>query len=365
MPVAQPLLKAQPFLQAPTFSEAVLHWYDQHGRKDLPWQHDINAYRVWLSEIMLQQTQVATVIPYFERFTKTFPSVDALADALEDEVLHLWSGLGYYARARNLHKTAQQVTQTMRGEFPNSVDELIKLPGIGRSTAGAICAIAFGQRATILDGNVKRVLARYHAIEGWPEHSQISQQLWQLADQYTPQTRVDHYTQAIMDLGATCCTRSKPLCANCPLDTSCQAFQQGNIELYPGKKPKKKLPTKTTQMLLIQQPDGSLLLEKRPPQGIWGGLWSLPEIPQGDCAEQWCEKTLNALPSHKTSWPIYRHTFSHFHLDIHPIQLTLPQPIHQVMEAQRQLWHNIDKPGMIGLAAPVTRLITKLTPKNT
>src|SRR5690606_6541720 len=209
------------------FAQRVLVWFDQHGRKHLPWQQGITPYRVWLSEIMLQQTQVATVIPYFERFIARFPDVQSLAAAPIDDVLHLWTGLGYYARARNLHRCAQTIVRDYGGEFPASVAALSELPGIGRSTAGALASIAHQQRAAILDGNVKRVLARHHAIDGWPGTTQTLSQLWQFAEQHTPDKRSDHYTQAMMDLGATVCTRSKPACDHCPVADSCIAYAQG------------------------------------------------------------------------------------------------------------------------------------------
>ena len=210
-----------------TFAARVLEWFDQHGRKDLPWQRDTTPYRVWVSEIMLQQTQVKTVIPYFERFMAALPQVQALAEAPEDRVLHLWTGLGYYARARNLHRSAQRVARELDGQFPETLAGLCDLPGVGRSTAGAILSIALGQRASILDGNVKRVLARYHRVEGWPGRSAVHQSLWDIAEQYTPAERCADYSQAIMDLGATLCTRSKPACDDCPLRGDCEARLHG------------------------------------------------------------------------------------------------------------------------------------------
>src|SRR5690554_4896984 len=227
---------------------------------------------------MLQQTQVATVIPYFERFMERFPSVQALAEADQDEVLKYWAGLGYYARARNLHKAAQQVCNEFGGQFPDTVEGLSQLSGIGRSTAGAIVSIAFQKRAAILDGNVKRVLARHHAIEGWPGQTETLRRLWDHAEQHTPKLRSNHYTQAMMDLGATVCTRSKPACNRCPVANTCEAFAQANINAYPGRKPKKILPIKTVQLLMLRNPAGDILLQQRPVTGIWGGLWSFPEI---------------------------------------------------------------------------------------
>ena len=260
------------------FSQSVLTWFDKHGRKHLPWQQNITPYRVWLSEIMLQQTQVATVIPYFERFTAQFPDVHSLAIAPIDQVLHLWTGLGYYARARNLHRCAQTVVAQYDGEFPSTVKTLCELTGIGRSTAGAIVSIAFQQRAAILDGNVKRVLARYHAVEGWPGQTETLNQLWEIAEQYTPDKRANDYTQAMMDMGATLCMRTKPSCERCPLQSGCIAYAQGAQNRYPSKKPKKDIPVKSVQLLMLRDPAGDILLQQRPPQGIWGGLWSFPEL---------------------------------------------------------------------------------------
>ncbi|MGY8869166.1 MAG: A/G-specific adenine glycosylase, partial [Pseudomonadales bacterium] len=260
------------------FNTAVLDWFDQHGRHNLPWQQDKTAYFTWISEIMLQQTQVTTVIPYFERFIERFPDVQTLANAEQDEVLHLWTGLGYYARARNLHKTAQIVATDYYGEFPQTVEALEQLPGIGRSTAGAVLSISTGKRAAILDGNVKRVLARFYALEGWTGSTANQKTLWEYAERNTPQKRVGEYTQAMMDLGATLCTRSKPSCPSCPLQNHCTALKLGRSSEFPHPKPKKKIPVKQTIMLLLQDEQQQTLLQQRPPTGLWGGLWSLPEV---------------------------------------------------------------------------------------
>lgn len=342
-----------------TFSQRVLQWFDQHGRKHLPWQQGITAYRVWVSEIMLQQTQVATVIPYFERFMERFPSVEELAAADIDEVLHLWTGLGYYARARNLHKCAQTVVSDFDGEFPYSVEALSSLPGIGRSTAGAIASIAYGAEAAILDGNVKRVLARYHAVDGWPGQTQVLNQLWHIAEGYTPASRNAHYTQAMMDLGATLCTRSRPACSECPLRSGCLAYAQGEQTRYPGKKPKKTLPEKTVQLLMLRNPRGELLLQKRPAQGIWGGLWSFPELASDTDAALHCEDQY-APPMATEAWDSYRHTFSHYHLDITPVLVDLAREPHQLQEPEGWRWFDLHNPDSVGLAAPVKKLLDKL-----
>ena len=343
------------------FSKKVLRWYDQHGRKDLPWQEAINPYRVWVSEIMLQQTQVKTVIPYFERFMETFPNVNTLAEAAEDEVLHLWTGLGYYARARNLHKAAKMVCADMKGKFPADIDALCLLPGVGRSTAGAIRSIAFGQRAAILDGNVKRVLARYRAVPGWPGQSIVLKQLWEIAEGFTPDKRVADYSQAIMDMGATLCTRSSPDCDRCPLLDNCEAFQHGEQLAYPGKKPRKALPIKSTTLLMIVAKNGDILLQRRPNNGIWGGLWCFPEVSSAEQASIWCADQWGLTPEKSLQWPGFRHTFSHYHLDIQPLQLCLATTPETVMEAGQQLWYNRRQPPQIGLAAPVANLLDKLS----
>ena len=341
------------------FAARVLEWFDHSGRKDLPWQDDTSPYRVWVSEIMLQQTQVKTVIPYFERFMQTFPIVEALAKADQDQVLHLWTGLGYYARARNLHKAAQRVCDDLAGEFPNSVEALCELPGIGRSTAGAIRSIAFGLPATILDGNVKRVLARHRAVEGWPGQTPVHNTLWDIADKYTPVKRNGDYSQAMMDLGATLCTRSSPLCSQCPVQADCVALSQGETQTYPGKKPRKKLPVKSTVFVMIRAANGDILLEKRPSSGIWGSLWCFPEVNNLEEATIRCLDDWGIEPSSTNFWEPFRHTFSHYHLDIQPLQLTLPGNPESVMEADQQLWYNVDQPPQIGLAAPVATLLKK------
>ena len=332
------------------FASRVLTWFDQHGRKDLPWQQNINAYRVWVSEIMLQQTQVKTVIPYFKQFMQRFPTLESLANASQDDVLHHWSGLGYYSRARNLHKAAQHVCDMHEGHFPRLIEQLIELPGIGRSTAGAIAAIAFGEHCSILDGNVKRVLARHFAVEGWPGKSSVADRLWDFAEAHTPKKRVADYTQAMMDLGATLCTRSKPNCLQCPLQKSCVAFANQQVALYPAKKPKKVIPVKSTEMHIVVNEDGHILLQKRPPTGIWASLWSLPEG----------KLSLPHLKLNKgNAWPEIRHTFSHFHLDITPIQYRLKSN-HVIMEPDQWLWYDLNQPAEVGLAAPVSKLLAKL-----
>lgn len=343
------------------FSKAVLKWFDQYGRKNLPWQQNISPYRVWISEIMLQQTQVTTVIPYFERFLTKFPTLKSLAQAPLDDVLHLWTGLGYYARARNLHKCAQMVQDRYSGKFPNSVEELMQLPGIGRSTAGAIASISMGVVAPILDGNVKRVLCRFHAVEGWPGKTSVQKALWQVAETHTPPKRCADYTQAMMDLGATLCTRSKPKCGICPVATSCKALAQGETTTYPHKKPKTDKPIKSTFMLMLVKPDQTLFMYQRPPTGIWGGLWSLPEVDALNDISNWLSRH-QLKPKRKTEWAPFRHTFSHYHLDITPVLIEVSDTQAQnINEQYPQHWQELSEPCALGLAAPVVKLMNTLS----
>jgi len=307
---------------------------------------------------MLQQTQVATVIPYYQRFMRSFPSLSALAAADIDEVLHHWSGLGYYARGRNLHKTAQLIGQEYGGEFPQTLDEVVALPGIGRSTAGAILSIASGQRQPILDGNVKRVLARYFTIEGWPGKTAVAEKMWAYADRLTPHENVATYTQAIMDLGASLCSRTKPSCLLCPVNDDCSAYKNGVPTDYPHSKPKKATPVRTVRMWIIENGKGDFLLERRPPTGIWGGLWGLPEQALDEQADDWLlQHHWQALS--QQALPPMRHTFSHFHLDIQPVHVKVDQNNGEIMEAQRWLWY---KPASSkgGLAAPVSKLLEQV-----
>ena len=337
------------------FSSAVLEWYDRNGRHDLPWQQDINPYRVWVSEIMLQQTQVSTVLNYFDRFMAALPTVQALAEAPEDEVLHLWTGLGYYTRARNLQKTAKIVMAEHGGEFPHNVEKLVELPGIGLSTAGAIASISMGLRAPILDGNVKRVLARYTAQEGYPGEPKVAKALWATAERLTPQIRVNHYTQAMMDLGATLCTRSKPSCLLCPLEKSCEAHMLGLEIRYPVPKPRKAVPQRATLMPLLVNREGAILLYRRPSSGLWGGLWSLPQLDDLSDLEHLADQHALHLLGRR-QLPALTHTFSHFQLAIDPWLVQVEQTAHHVAEAD-WLWYNLATPPRLGLAAPVKKLL--------
>lgn len=341
------------------FARDLLHWFDSHGRTQLPWRSDRSPYRVWLSEIMLQQTQVATVIPYYERFLARFPDVRALAEAPLEEVLALWAGLGYYARARNLHRCAQAVVRAHGGELPRDIDALTALPGIGRSTAGAILAFSSDQRHPILDGNVRRVLARYHAVEGPPAARTVENRLWELADAHTPAARVADYTQAIMDLGATVCTRVRPRCTICPLAADCRAHNDGDVDRYPAAKARRQPPVRSRLFLILRRASGHILLEARPPSGIWGGLWSLPEIDTHAGVEAWCEAH-GLRVRRSTALGVMRHTFSHFHLDIHPLLMEVRTSTRAVMDADRWLWYKDGDAVEVGLPAPVRRLLDLL-----
>ncbi len=345
-----------------TFHRRLLSWFDEHGRKDLPWQRNRTAYRVWVSEIMLQQTQVATVIPYYRRFIKHFPGIKRLADSGIDEVLHHWTGLGYYARARNLHKAAGIIRNKHNGRFPQHFDNVVALPGIGRSTAGAILALAYDQHHPILDGNVKRVLTRLHAIDGWPGEKQTEQKLWSITEHYTPPIRVADYTQAIMDLGATVCVRGTPRCADCPVRSGCTAFKNGNVADYPVARPRKTLPEKYVTMLMVRRNEKEVLLTRRPPTGIWGGLWGFPESEHSDARllSAWSSATLGLKVEVRQHWPVVRHTFSHFHLHINPVTAEVVGKSTTVMEMADAVWYKLDHPDKRGLAAPVKRLLQQL-----
>ncbi len=342
------------------FAERLLAWYDSHGRRDLPWQQDIDAYRVWISEIMLQQTQVQTVIPYYERFMARFPSVRALAAADLDHVLHHWSGLGYYARGRNLHKAARRIVDDHGAELPDTVEALTALPGIGRSTAGAVAAIARGVRAPILDGNVKRVLTRFHAVPGYPGETAVAKKLWSLADQHTPAGRVADYTQAIMDLGATLCTRSRPDCTACPVSARCQALAADQIADYPGKKPRKEKPVRAARMFIAHDGAGTCLLERRPSQGIWGGLWTPPERSSGTSADGFLREFGLQAAGKSRKAPAFRHTFTHFHLDIEPVYIQIEGPSDQLRDTADVRWHHPGSNDVLGLSAPAVKLIASL-----
>jgi len=340
-------------------SAALIEWHARCGRHDLPWQRERTAYRVWVSEIMLQQTQVATVVPYFERFMDRFPNVRALAGAPLDAVLHLWSGLGYYARARNLQRAAQRILCEWDGEFPESLADVASLPGIGRSTAGAILALSRGERHPILDGNVKRVLARYFGIEGDPSRPATLELLWRRAEECTPHEHVATYTQAIMDLGASLCARRRPMCEACPLAAGCSARRQGRQHELPRARAARMRRERHTFMLLATREDGSVLLARRAPHGIWGGLWSPPEFASVADAQAFSARALLGAEAEPAPLAPLRHSFTHFDLTITPLQTRCAGPA-ALMEAPDALWYNARVPQPVGLPAPVRALIERL-----
>jgi len=344
---------------AQALAPALLAWHGHHGRHDLPWQLERSAYRVWVSEIMLQQTQVATVIGYFGRFMARFPDVATLAAAPPDEVLHLWSGLGYYSRARNLQRAAREVVEKHGGELPASVEGLASLPGIGRSTAGAIRALSAGERAPILDGNVRRVLARYFALRGPLAGSARERELWALAEACTPHAQLATYTQAIMDLGATVCVRSRPLCPACPLAGACAAKQAGLQGEIPAPRVRAARPLRRAAWLLARRVDGSVLLERQPERGLWGGLWCPPQF--GDAAEAraWAQAQLADAREQSIAPAPFRHVFTHFELEVEPVLVHCRDArVAGVAEgAPARLWCDPAHPGALGLPAPVSGLL--------
>jgi len=339
-----------------SFASRIVRWQQRHGRHTLPWQGTRNPYPIWLSEIMLQQTQVATVIPYFERFVARFPDLPSLAAAHEDTVLALWSGLGYYSRARNLHAAARALVARHGGRFPASPDLIAQLPGIGRSTAAAIAALAFGQRAAILDGNVKRVLARHGGIAGWPGDKKIETELWQLAESHLPHTAIEAYTQGVMDLGALVCSRSQPACCDCPVSADCVAFTQHRTVELPTPRPRKTLPERRVQMLLLLD-RGELMLEKRPARGVWGGMWSLPELGLDDDPASHCRDRFGFTAQTQQAWPQLSHSFTHFRLQILPVRVELA-PRRTTLPGQ--IWLPPANALDAALPAPVRTLVAQL-----
>ncbi len=340
-------------------ADRLLAWAAACGRHDLPWQLERTPYRVWVSEIMLQQTQVATVIRYFGRFMARFPEVECLAAAELDEVLHLWAGLGYYARARNLHRAARQVRDVHGGQFPSSFTEVEALPGVGRSTAGAILALSRDERFAILDGNARRVLARYFAVEGPVSAAAVQQRLWQLAELCTPPAQVAAYTQAIMDLGATRCVRSRPLCAQCPLAHGCQAHASGRQQQLPA--PRRALVRTQRQvfMVLALKDSGEVLLQRQPEAGIWGGLWCLPQFASQADATAFIEASIGTGGAPAQRLGNLEHAFTHFDLTISPLLVRWASPAAEVRD-EPGLWYNIRTPARIGLPAPISALLAGL-----
>lgn len=339
-----------------SFSSRLIAWQRTHGRHDLPWQ-SASAYHVWLSEIMLQQTQVATVIPYYQRFTTVFPTIAALAAASEEQVLAHWSGLGYYARGRNLHAAARIIVEKHHGEFPRQFEQIVELPGIGRSTAAAICALAYHERRAILDGNVKRVLARYCGISGSPSEKAVEAQLWQQAEALLPQRDIASYIQAQMDLGATLCTRSKPKCSECPVRSDCVAFQSGRVSELPTPRPRKVVPERHTTFLLLMH-GNDILLEKRPGSGIWGGLWCPPQFDDENAAREWfVQNGMTASDGERLA--TFTHTFTHFKLHITPLKIQLARkPLRAAQPGS--VWLDVEEALGAAIPTPVRSMLQEL-----
>jgi len=339
----------------PAFAERLVTWQQVHGRHDLPWQV-ADPYRIWLSEIMLQQTQVTAVLRYFALFLHRFPSIESLAAASPDDVMAVWSGLGYYSRARNLHRAAQMVVDQFGGVFPDTRQEIEQLPGVGRSTAAAIAAFAFGRREAILDGNVKRVLTRVYGVEGFPGDKKVEAVLWDLAESLLPHNGIASYTQGLMDLGSLICRRSRPLCAECPHQRQCVAARDDRVAELPGRRQKKTVPTRYTTMVLMQYRD-QVYLERRPPSGIWGGLLSLPECENQQQAEILLARQGQGelLPS----LPEVEHVFTHFRLIITPQPVRLDSLSVEARE-DSGCWLPLEMAGDAGVPAPVKRLLQKL-----
>jgi len=340
------------------FSKRLIAWQRDHGRHELPWQRFRDPYRVWLSEVMLQQTRVVTVIPYFERFLARFPNVTILAQASLAEVLRLWAGLGYYSRARSLHRTAMTIRDQHRGVFPNRRVALERLPGIGRSTAAAIAVFAFGAREAILDGNVKRVLARHFAVDGSPGIRATENRLWSLAESLLPARAVRTYTQALMDLGAAICTRASPACERCPIASSCQALVRGGVAAFPAPRRQMKAPVRSVAMLLLLH-GGKILLHARPPCGIWGGLWSLPEMPSDGDVRAYSAAQLGCELGAMVALEPLRHGFSHFTLDIQPYRCVVRRLLSRA-EEPRSAWYALAQAENAGVPAPVKKLLGRL-----
>ena len=337
----------------------LLAWFDRHGRHDLPWQHPRTPYRVWLSEVMLQQTQVQVVLPYFARFVEALPDLPALASAPLDRVLALWSGLGYYTRARNLHAAARRCMELHGGELPRDPAALLALPGIGRSTAGAILAQAWGDRHAILDGNVRRVLARVHGIDGWPGAPAVEKRLWALAEAQLPHARLADYTQAQMDFGATLCTRHDPACDRCPLRGGCIAWLTGRVQELPTPKPGKPLPRRSAVVLLLRDPGGRLLLQRRPATGVWASLWSLPQADDVAAARDWFARNVHGEFDAGCPLPAIDHAFTHYRLQLQPLHWDAVAARGAVADNDDLRWVDAAGFGELGIPAPVRRLLQR------
>lgn len=340
------------------FANRLIAWQKTHGRHDLPWQNTTDPYAIWVSEIMLQQTQVSAVVGYYGKFMRRFPDIAVLASASQDEVLQLWSGLGYYSRARNLHNAAITIVNKHGGKFPQDFNTIQTLCGIGRSTAAAIVSFAFNQTQTILDGNVKRVLARHFLIEGWPSAPKVESKLWLLAESLLPKQAMVAYTQGLMDLGATLCTRSKPKCDSCPLVKTCKAYTQQRVHLLPTPKPRKVIPEKHTTMLIMLH-GNNVMLEKRPPSGIWGGLWSFPEVDSDLEIDELLLNRFGVIAQADKPLPILSHTFTHFKLHIQPQPLQVLKLNTSVCETS-DVWLNIEDAISAAIPTPIRKILQSL-----
>ena len=345
-------------MKSASFATRTIAWQKRHGRHDLPWQSTRDPYRIWLSEIMLQQTQVATVIPYYARFLEKFPTLRDLARASEDEVLALWSGLGYYSRGRNLLRAAQIVADQFGGEFPQAIDDILKLPGVGQSTAAAISAFAFSERQAILDGNVKRVFTRHFGIAGFPGGKKVEAKLWSVANKSLPKKDIEAYTQGLMDLGATVCLRSRPLCLACPVEDTCVAKREDRIQELPAPRPKKPIPERSTTMLIIAH-EGEVLLEKRPPIGIWAGMWCFPELANGSNPRDACRERFGLETKPLKPWHVLQHGFTHFKLSITPQPIAVRKKLPRAAEPG-VIWLSIGDALVAAIPQPVRTLLTKL-----
>lgn len=339
------------------FSTRLLAWFDRHGRHDLPWQHPRTPYRVWLAEVMLQQTQVTTVVPYFERFLARFPDWEALAAAPIDDVLALWAGLGYYARARNLHRAAKAIVNDFGGKLPRDLATLNGLPGLGRSTAAAILSQAFDEPHAILDGNVKRVLARHAAIDGWPGTPAVARALWEQAEARLPNKRGADYTQAIMDLGATLCLARQPACDRCPVSVDCEAFQRGQATRYPASRPRRERPLRRSCALIVENAAGAILFERRPPAGIWGGLWCLPLIEDGEEWQAGLRQRYGLQGALVETGAVLRHGFTHFDLEIEPLRVRVRGAVNKACASEDRRWIKLAADPLPGLPAPIRKLL--------
>lgn len=342
----------------PYIASQIISWQKKSGRHNLPWQKTNDAYLIWISEVMLQQTQVNTVIPYFNKFIKNFPNVNKLASADEDTVMQYWSGLGYYRRAKFIMQSAKIIVRDYHSRFPKTAKELVTLPGIGRSTAGAISALAFKNPAPILDANVKRVFCRFYGIKKWPGESETDKKLWKLAEKNLPKKEISIYTQALMDLGATLCKAKLPLCKECPLKKKCISFKNNWTDIIPAKKRSKEVPTRETHILIVEK-SGYILLEKRMKPGIWEGLWSLPETQKYYHNEKWVENFLGASPIGDLKEGSVMAIFSHYKMRLLFKHIYINEPTIKKFKGSFK-WQDKKEIMHAGLPAPIKKLLSNI-----